>query len=56
MPGKLWYCKCSMNNKVHSEWELVREPVIRCLAETFIYSRTFLKEREEEVLTINQNL
>lgn len=45
-----------MNNKVHSEWKLVKEPVTRCLAETFVYSRAFLKEREDEVLNINQNL
>lgn len=46
-----------MSNKVRSGWEPASEPVIRWLAETFIYSRTFGKEvREEKALNMSQNL
>lgn len=45
-----------MSNNVHRGWEPAKEPVIRWLAKTFIYSKTFGKVREEEALNINPNL
>lgn len=36
IPGKLWWYKCNMSNKVCSGWEPEREPAITWLGETFI--------------------